>query len=338
MSCPCGELKMTKNLIIIFLIVLLTSCRGSRQTSFKLEWIAMGTFVDCTVEAENQKEAHEYFDLVKQEFAKISESFNVYNSNSVISIINRDSQFRPVKINDYEYCLITNSVAGSLKTEMAFNPVCLPLIQLWGFSGGTNTTVPSKEMISDAMKKVDVTNVHCVSNTISFSHYGMQLDMGGVAKGYAVDMAYDALDEKNVEEFIINLGGNIRVKTKKDFLRIGIRDPYNKSNIMGVLKLKSGYGVATSGDYERFVIIDGIKYSHIIDPRSGYPVKNSIAATVVAPSATQTDMLSTAMFVLGKTRINDVVDMFPNIAILVISKHNGEISISMSDEDIFDLF
>lgn len=338
MSRPYGELKMIKNLIIISVIVLLSSCRDNRQKSFKLEWITMGTFADCTVESENQEQAHEYFNVVKKEFAKISESFNVYDSNSVISIINREAQFRPVKINDYEYCLITNSIAGSLKTEMAFNPVCLPLIQLWGFSGGTNTTVPSKELISDALDKVDVSNVHCVSNTIYFSHGGMQLDMGGIAKGYAVDMAYDALDEKNVEEFIINLGGNIRVKTKKEFLRIGIRDPYNKNNIIGVLKLKSGYGVATSGDYERFVILDGVKYSHIIDPRTGYPVRNSVAATVVAPSATQADLLSTAIFVLGKTRIDYVLEMFPDTSILVISKEeNHKTSISLSDENIFNL-
>lgn len=329
---------MMKILIIICTIVLLASCSSNGLKSFKLEWLTMGTFASCTVEAQNKEQADEYFNIVKHEFEKISESFNVYNSNSVISVINRDAQHRPVKVNDCEYCLITNSIAGSVKTEMAFNPVCLPLIQLWGFSGGTNTTVPSQKMILDAMDKVDISNVHCVSNTIYFSHSGVQLDMGGVAKGYAVDMAYNALAAKGAIEFIVNLGGNIRAKTKKDFLRIGLRDPYDKNNIMGVLKLKSGYAVATSGDYERFVILDGVKYPHIIDPRTGYPVKNTVATTVVAPNATQSDFLSTAVFVLGKTRINDVVDMFPNTSILVVSKEeDNKTSISLSDENIFDL-
>lgn len=297
----------------------------------------MGTFASCTVEAQNQEQANECFNIVKQEFTKISNSFNVYNSNSVISVINREAQYRPITIKVHEYCLITNSLSGSLKTDMAFNPLCLPLIQLWGFNGGTNTTVPTKNMIEDALDKVNISNVHCTSNTISFSYNGMQLDMGGIAKGYAVDMAYDALVDKGVSSFIVNLGGNIRVKTKKEFLRIGIRDPSDKNKIIGTLKLKTGYAVATSGDYERFVILDGVKYPHIIDPRTGYPVQNTIATTVVAPNATQTDMLSTAIFVLGKDRINDMVNMFSNTSILVVSKEDGKTSISMSDEQVFDL-
>jgi len=328
---------MIKNLITIFILSILVGCSNNRKQSFKLEWITMGTFASCTVVVHNQEQANNCFNIIKHEFAKVSESFNVYNSNSVISVINREAQYKPVKTKDYEYCLITNSIAGSLKTEMAFNPVCLPLIQLWGFSGGTNTTVPSPKMIRNTIDKVDVSNVNCVSNTISFSYKGMKLDMGGVAKGYAVDMAYDALAEKGVKEFIINLGGNIRAKTKKEFLRIGIRDPYEKNNIMGTLKLKSGYAVATSGDYERFVILDGVKYPHIIDPRTGYPVNNTVATTVVAPNATQADMLSTAIFVLGKNRISDVVDMFLSTSILVVYKEDDKTSISVSDEQIFDL-
>jgi thiamine biosynthesis lipoprotein len=327
---------MTKNLIIICVTLLLVSC-SSREKSFKIEWLTMGTFASCTVEAEDREKANEYFDVVKHEFSKVSKSFNVYNTNSVISMINRDAQFFPVEVSDSEYCIITNSIEYSKKTGTAFNPVCLPLIKLWGFSGGTNTTVPTKQMIQDAMTRVNISDVYCSSNTISFKHKNMQLDMGGVAKGYAVDMAYNALLYEGCSEFIVNLGGNLRVETKKEFLRIGIRDPYDKSNIMGALKLKSGFAVATSGDYERYVILDGVKYPHIIDPRTGYPAKTSVATTVVAPNATQTDILSTAVFVLGENRINDVVNMFTETSILLIYKKDDKISISVSDEDVFDL-
>jgi thiamine biosynthesis lipoprotein len=163
------------------------------------------------------------------------------------------------------------------------------------------------------------------------------LDMGGVAKGSAVDMAYDELEKAGCMEFMVNLGGNIRAQTLKEHLLIGIRDPFDKENLIGTLKLKSGEAVATSGDYERFVILDGVKYPHIIDPRSGYPVKKTVATTIVAPNATMSDILSTATFVLGKEKIDDVLYQFPDVAILVISKNDGKMSISMSNEEVFDL-
>ena len=328
---------MRRIYVIILALFCICGCkRFENPKEFTQEWVTMGTFASCTVSAENSEQAKKCFKIVKGEFDKISKSFNIYNTNSIISIINRDAQFSPIKVNDYEFCIITNSFACSQKTETTFNPACLPLIRLWGFNGGTNTTVPTQTMIDDAMKRVDISNVICESNTIFFSGKSMQLDMGGVAKGSAVDMAYDELEKAGCKEFIVNLGGNIRAKTLKKYLLIGIRNPFDKEDIIGTLKLKNGEAVATSGDYERFIMLDGVKYPHIIDPRSGYPVRSTVATTIVAPNATMSDILSTATFVLGKEKINYVSSKFPDVAILVISKNDGEMSISVSSEDIFD--
>ena len=131
---------------------------------------------------------------------------------------------------------------------------------------------------------------------------GLQLDLGGIAKGYAVDVAYDRLVGKGVDNAMVNLGGNIRCRglaRRGTPWRVGVRDPFDRETIVGVLRLTDGLAVATSGNYERFVTIAGERYAHILDPRTGYPVKGMAGVTVVAGSALEADAMSTSLFVLG---------------------------------------
>jgi thiamine biosynthesis lipoprotein len=132
---------------------------------------------------------------------------------------------------------------------------------------------------------------------------GMQFDLGGIAKGYAVDRAFRALRERGEDNFLINLAGNMRAHgrpgTSRPGWRIGIRNPFAEGAWFGTLVLADGEGIATSGSYERYVLINGVRHGHILDPRTGRPVAGMISVTVVAASAMEADALSTALFVLG---------------------------------------
>ena len=140
-------------------------------------------------------------------------------------------------------------------------------------------------------------------SAVHLARPGMELDLGGIAKGYAVDQAYDALRREGCTAFLINLAGNMRGRgapaSGRRGWRIGIRDPLQAGAWLGTLALEHGEALATSGNYERFVVIEGERVPHIIDPRDGLPARGLISVTVLAGSAMEADALSTALFVLG---------------------------------------
>ena len=141
------------------------------------------------------------------------------------------------------------------------------------------------------------------SNRVRLAQAGMRLDLGGIAKGYAVDVAYDRLRAMGRRDFLVDLGGNLRAQgesaPRRGGWRTGVRNPFQAAGIVGMILLTNGESVATSGNYERFVEMDGHHYAHIMDPRSGRPAEGVAGVTVLAPSGLQCDGLSATLFILG---------------------------------------
>ena len=168
----------------------------------------------------------------------------------------------------------------------------------------------------------------------------MQLDLGGIAKGYAVDRAFEALRDMGETDFLINLAGNMRAHGRpaptRPGWRIGIRNPFAEGTHFGTLVLADGEGIATSGSYERYVIIDGVRHGHILDPRNGRPVSGMIAVTVVATSAMEADALSTALFVLGPEAGAELLQAHPGCgAIFVPDVHPRRLRVTRGLKDRF---
>ena len=141
----------------------------------------------------------------------------------------------------------------------------------------------------------------------------MSLDLGGIAKGYALDVCYDRLSAMGARNFMLNLGGNIRVRgtpRKDETWVIGVRNPFQTGEIVGAIRLASGMAVGTSGNYERFVTIAGKKYGHIMDPRSGRPAEGMAGVTIVATNGVQSDGLSKPLFILGPEGSKDFRNRF----------------------------
>jgi thiamine biosynthesis lipoprotein len=157
--------------------------------------------------------------------------------------------------------------------------------------------------------------------TASLTQPGMFIDLGGIAKGYAVDRVMEALDLNNYPVVLMDLGGNVRCRGEPRPgipWRIGVRNPFDRDELVGVLRVPSGMAVATSGNYERFVEINGERYTHIIDPRTGWPVKGMASVTVVSPDGTESDALSTALFVAGAKDARNILARLPGNEALFI--------------------
>ena len=166
------------------------------------------------------------------------------------------------------------------------------------------------------------------NRSIYFKKPGIQLDLGGIAKGYAVDYAYDSIKKYDIKSGVINLGGNIRFLPNpppgKELYFAGIRNPFHKDEIMnGTLKLVNT-SLATSGDYEQYIILNGIRFTHIINPKTGYPVKNMAAVTIVDQSALICDALSTAVFINGVKFANKIHKKLPSVNILIVKGYHDQ--------------
>ena len=206
-----------------------------------------------------------------------------------------------------------------------------PIIDLWR-AHGENKTVPTDEEIKTALAKCgrDKFTLDKTNHTVSLAS-GSTLDLGAIAKGYAVDYAASVITKnKAVTSALINAGGNIKViGTKEDGSpwRIGIQDPRNPQKILGVLALQNGQAIATSGDYQRYYEVNGVRYCHIIDPATGAPARNSISATAVSTSALTADFFSTLLFILPHDEAVAVVENTPQLEAIIVNPQ-GEIYVS----------
>jgi thiamine biosynthesis lipoprotein len=193
-------------------------------------------------------------------------------------------------------------------------------VKLWGFQGGT-PSLPSEEEIAGARALVGSEKIIWGEHSPRIGlPPGMELDLAGIAKGYAVDRCAMILRSYGVTSALVNLGGNmyaIGAPPGKESWTIGIRDPVATDAVIGSFSLRDA-AVATSGNYENFVEIDGKRYGHIIDPRTGYPVDHVLSVTVVASTALEADALSTGFFVLGPDKAAEALDGLPGVRALFL--------------------
>lgn len=283
----------------------------------------MGTFATITAAQNDRQHLEQYASQAKDLMEELENSLSIFKPESQISQINQAAGKFPVAVSSHTYEALELTKKYAEISNGCFDPTIAPLVQLWGFSGGT---VPKQPL--------DETTVHSLLRYVGYGNlilsgpgqaclsvHDMRIDLGGIAKGYAVDVCYRKLREMNAENIMINLGGNIRchgAPRGSTHWKVGVRNPFDPKQILGVIKLTSGMAIATSGNYERFVMIGNKRYAHIIDPRTGYPVKGMAGVTVISPGATEADAMSTALFVLGITESQKVLSQLPDSHALFI--------------------
>lgn len=282
----------------------------------------MGTFASLTVSAEEEAALDHAAALTQAHLRDLDNRLSLFKPDSEISRLNQSAGASPLEVSAQTEEVLRLSRHYADASGGAFDPTMAPLVRLWGFNKGPQlSAVPDQVTICSVLERVGYHHLSLSNRTAFLDQKGMSVDLGGIGKGYAVDICYQALVTNGVRSLMVNLGGNIRCRGSATLGRpwsIGIRDPFNPDRIIGTLRLADGMAVATSGNYEKFVIIEGKRYTHIIDPRTGRPVEGVAAVTVIAAKAVEADAMSTAIFVLGLKESLPVLRRMPNCHVIFI--------------------
>ncbi|OOB77712.1 MAG: hypothetical protein ATN33_02825 [Epulopiscium sp. Nele67-Bin001] len=255
----------------------------------------MGTVANITVYEGNRGVEKAY-----KRLNQLDKLLSINKNDTLITDINNLSGLKPVKVPHDIFSLIETGIYYSNLTNGLFDITIEPLTNLWRI-GFDDAMVPDDETILEALSHVDYSNValNRSKSTVFLTQEGMGLDLGGIAKGYACDEVVKILKNSDVEEALIDIGGNVYI-LGDELVNVGLQNPFDKrGEVFATLNL-SNKAVVTSGIYERFLEIDGTKYHHLINPKTGYPFDNNLASvTIISNYSTDGDALSTAVFAKG---------------------------------------
>ena len=291
------------------------------QQPYKRTLKLMGSRFDITVVANDSIQANKYIDTAVAEISRIEKLISSWDANSQTSEINRYAGIKPVKVDKELFDLIERAIGISKLTDGAFDISYASMDRIWKFDGSM-TKMPSKEEITASVEKVGYQNIILdkKNSTVFLKLEGMKIGFGAIGKGYAADKAKTLLISKGVNSGIINASGDMNTWGKQpngNEWKVAITNPMDKNKVFALLPITNG-AVVTSGNYEKYVNFNGKRYTHIIDPRTGYPSTGLISVTVFAPKAELADALATSVFVMGKEAGLDRINQLPKIECIII--------------------
>ena len=295
----------------LFFLFAFISCQSAKKQDAEFaiisrQRILMDTLVSIDVYvSKKDSSALVQVDIEKafDAMSRIDSLMSSYSEKSEVAEINRRAAKEPVAISALTDSVLQIALWASEISHGAFDVTVAPILQLWGF-GTEQLAVPDEKSIKALLPVVDYRLMSRSNGAVRFQKAGMAIDLGGVAKGFAVDVAIETLEAAGYRDVKVKAGGDMRMlATELTAGRryIWIQHPRSTEKFFGKFRLDFG-AVSTSGDYERFFERDGVRYHHIIDPETGYPSRKSVSATVLAKDSRTADALSTALFVLGPER------------------------------------
>jgi thiamine biosynthesis lipoprotein len=263
----------------------------------------MYTIVSITVSSDSEEKAKKAIDRAFNELDRLARLLNFYSEDSEISMINRNAGNKPVKVSPETLEIIEKALYVSGNTEGAFDITVGPVVRLWDFQ---NKVLPDKKLIKEKLKLVGYKNVIVdkEKSMVFLKTKGVQIDLGGIIKGYAADKAVEVLMKNGIKSGIVAVAGDIKTFGKRpdgELWNVGIQNPRQKrekDEIIAAIGL-SDMAISTSGDYQRFFIKDGKRYHHLLNPKTGYPAYGCQSVTIITKDAAFTDAFATGIFILG---------------------------------------
>jgi thiamine biosynthesis lipoprotein len=326
-----------KSFILLLSSLLLQGCFFQEKNHEDTRFV-MDTIVSIQTTGKDEKaltEATNKAFTLFQTIADETDSYTAQGDDMLFAINSRAGQ-GPQKAAPHLYNLL--KTLQPLHHEDAISLTLGPAISLWNRHKEAGT-VPTKDEVAaalDASKKGHY-ELSDDQKTLTLDA-GTQLDLGAVAKGYAVEQVSQELaKDKNITSALINAGGNIKVIGKKPDgkpWRIGVQDPVDAEKLLGTLTVPSGTAIATSGDYQRYYEVNGVRYHHILDPKTGWPARRAHAVTVVTKSATMSDYYSTMLFVMTPEAAMKFVEATPDLEMIYVAA-DGTITVSSGLKDTF---
>jgi thiamine biosynthesis lipoprotein len=305
---------LTIALLLFCTIALFSSSCTKQDKMYKESRTLMDTYCTITVVSPSKERAAKAIDKGFAEIKKLELLLNYFSDKSEITAINKTAGSRPVKVSGETLEMMQKTLEISKATRGTFDPTIAPLIKLWDFSNKRrDNTVPDATVIKNTLKLVDYSKIKINSKSeIFLAEKGMEIDLGGIAKGYAADKAMEVIKAEGIKAALVAVAGDIKgfgSSTTRNAWKVGIQDPRPETgsekpweDIFASLYLED-MAISTSGDYQRFFIKNGKRYHHILDPATGYPAKTDLlSASVIAPEGYIADGLSTAVFALGSEK------------------------------------
>lgn len=285
----------------------------------------MGSRFEVSAIQEDEQLAWDAINAGIAEITRIENLISSWKEDSETSEINRKAGIEPVKVDKELYDLIHRALRVSKLTDGAFDISFASLEKVWKFDGSM-TELPSKEAIAASVAKINYHNIILddETQTVFLKEEGMRIGFGAIGKGYAANRAKKIMQEMGIENGLVNAGGDLIGWGEQEdgtVWKIGIADPQEKDKIFSWLSIVN-QSVVTSGNYEKFAMIDGTRYAHIIDPRTGMPVTGLKSVTVICPDAELADALATSIFVLGEGAGINLVNQLKGIECLLVTDEN----------------
>lgn len=289
----------------------------------------MGTYMAITVYTADEAAGREAIAAAVARVEEVEAATSHYREASDLSRLSRSAGGPPMAVSRHLWTVLRRAAEVSEETDGAFDVTIGPLMALWrttwrrGKAPSEAETAAAKALVDYRAVKLDPREPRA-----QLAKAGMQLDLGGIAKGYAVDQALAVLRERGVPAALVDMGGNVAAygaPPERAAWLVGIRDPQNPGKILPKPIKLLNKAVATSGDYEQFALVAGRRYSHILDPRTGRPLAGVTSVTVVAPDGMTADAYSTALSVLGPERAIAFAHERPAIEAMIIFERDGDI-------------
>ncbi|WP_264524275.1 FAD:protein FMN transferase [Flavobacterium sp. N502536] len=311
----------------LLLLVLFCSLSTTAQVLRKRTTLLMGGRFDISIVAKDSLTAEQNIDAVIAEITRIENLISDWKPDSQVSQVNQNAGIRPVKVDREVFELTQRAIQFSEATRGGFDVSFAAMDRIWKFDGSM-TEMPSPEAIKKSVEKVGYKNIilDSVQSTIFLKLKGMKIGFGALGEGYATDKCRNMMLEKGIKAGIVNGSGDMtawgRQPNGKDW-NIGMTNPFHPDTLFAVVPLNNG-AVTTSGSYEKFVVFDGKRYSHIINPATGYPATGLCSVSVFGPNAETANGLSTSLMVLGQKEGLLLLKKYPDYSCVMITD-NGKL-------------
>lgn len=309
-------------IILVLIGTFICSANAQSNKSYKEVLLLMGSRFEITAVSDNEVQAKKAIAQGIAEIKRIENLISSWNPNSQTSKIIANAGIKSVVVDQELFNLIRRSIKISKLTHGAFDISYASMDKIWKFDGSMKV-MPDSLSVANSVSKINYKNIilNEEKHAVFLKEPGMKIGFGAIGKGYAANKALDLMEKMNLDGALVNASGDLiswgKDEGGKDW-KIGISNPKNKNQIYSWLTIGET-AVVTSGNYEKFVEFNGIKYSHIIDPRSGYPVKGLSSVTIICPNAELADALATSVFVLGKEDGLKLINQLKGIECILVT-------------------
>lgn len=317
---------MKKYWLFLLLVVLLVSCKPTVRKESRTVF-ALGTVCNIQLFTEKpQMEVESILETCTHRLEELERHLSANAETSTLIDINKAAGVSAVNVPADIYPLFERAAFFAEKTDGAFNPVIGSVVKLWNI-GFENVRKPADRDIKEALSRTDYRDLQLTGAAVFLKKEGMKLDLGAIAKGFAADELSRIVKQAGIAHAVIDIGGTISTvgaRPDGNLWNIGIRDPRVQQGQPVISAPVESLSISTSGSYERYFEQDGVRYHHILDPATGYPVRNNLTAvSVFSDSATDADALSTACFVLGYEKAIKLLAELPGTEALFIFDDNS---------------